>query len=469
MKKEIKEIKESVRVRYPPSPTGKMHIGNTRTFLTAFLTKEIAKKEGKNGVAVMRFEDTDRERSEKKFEDFILKTLDTLGITFEEGPFRQSERTDRYVEIINLLIENNLAYEGEESKDGSGEKVIRFKNPNKKVTFNDIIRGDIIIETTDFGDFPIARSKTNPLYLLTVVVDDIDMEITHIHRGEDHITTTPRNILLFEAIGKVLEKEIKIPKFAHLPLIIGDDKKKLGKRHGAVTWEEFENLGYLPDAVINHLALLGWHPKKGSEKEIFSKEELIEEFKLEDVSKSPARFDYKKLDDINRAWMLKLFENDKKNKTQFYKDKVLEFLSLEMKKNFEKDEKKADLIIDKIISEKINKFSEITEMEKNGDFEYLFEKPKVSDEQIIFKNCEISQSKDFLKQILNKIENFSEENWNAQNIKEILWDWSGEVGRGNVLHPMRMSLSGAQRSPDPFLLSEILGKNETLKRLKEKV
>ena len=228
--------KEKIIVRYPPSPTGKMHIGNTRCFITSYLVKEKAKLEGKDGIAIMRFEDTDRERSKKEFEGFILKTLDDLGLTFEQGPFRQSERTDRYVEVLDLLIKNNLAYEAEESKDGSGNKVIRFRNPNKKVTFTDLIRREITIDTTDFGDFPIARSKTNPLYLLTVVVDDIDMKVTHVIRGEDHITTTPRNILLFDAIAQVMNLDnFTIPSFAHVPLLVGNDNKKLGKRHGAVT------------------------------------------------------------------------------------------------------------------------------------------------------------------------------------------------------------------------------------------
>jgi glutamyl-tRNA synthetase len=237
---------EKIIVRYPPSPSGNLHIGNIRSLLFNYLYMKKAK-----GDAVMRFEDTDRERSKKEFEDTQLETLSDLGIEYNKGPFKQSDRTEFYSDAIEKLINNNNAFEGEESQDGSGDKVIRFKNPNKKVTFTDTIRGEVTIDTTDFGDFVIARSKTNPLYHLTVVVDDIDMGITDVIRGEDHITSTPRQILLIEALGGM------IPRYAHLPLIVGDDKKKLGKRHGATTWQEFKKQGYLSEGVVNYLALLG--------------------------------------------------------------------------------------------------------------------------------------------------------------------------------------------------------------------
>ena len=288
-------INKKIIVRYPPSPTGIAHIGNIRSFLFSHLVKERENQDGRIGEAVLRFEDTDKERSDKKFENYILETFEDLKITYDRGPFRQSERQEFYNDAIETLLKNEMAFTGEESKDGTGDKVIRFKNPNKKITFTDKIRGEITIDTTDFGDFVIARSKTNPLYHLTVVVDDINMGITDVIRGEDHITSTPRQILLIEALGGI------IPNYAHLPLIIGDDKKKLGKRHGATTWQEFKENGYLSEGVVNYLALLGWHPKNGNEQEIFSMEELIKNFRIKDVSKSPAKFDYKKLDDINKA------------------------------------------------------------------------------------------------------------------------------------------------------------------------
>ena len=438
---------EKVIVRYPPSPTGYLHIGNIRSLLFNYL---FAKNQG--GDVVMRFEDTDRERSSSEFEAFALETLSDLGLGFDRGPFRQSDRTEFYVDAIETLMRNDMAYEAEESKDGSGEKVIRFRNPNKEVTFTDVVRGEITIDSTDFGDFVIARSKTNPIYHLTVVVDDIDMGVSHVIRGEDHITSTPRQILLIEALGGI------VPKYAHMPLIVGDDKKKLGKRHGAVTWKEFKDLGYLPEAVVNYIALLGWNEGKGEEKEIYSKEELIDAFSLERINKSPATFSYTKLDDINKQWMLKMDD-------AAYKTKVLEFLSEEMRAKFESDAELAERVINLVIKERLQKFSELAEMEEQGNLAYFFDRPEVLDEMIVFKDGTPDESKAYLKQVIEKIKDVSEEDWNAENIKELLWVWTDEVGRGQVLHPMRVSLSGAQRSPDPFTLCEVLGKEESLCRL----
>lgn len=438
-----KIIGDKVIVRYPPSPTGNLHIGNIRSLLFNFL---YAKKQG--GEAVMRFEDTDRERSKSEFEDVALETLSDLGILFDRGPFRQSDRTEFYVEAIDTLIKNDMAYEGEESNDGSG-KVIRFRNPNKEITFDDGVRGEITIDTTDFGDFVIARSKTNPIYHLTVVVDDIDMGITNVLRGEDHITSTPRQILLFEALGA------KPPVYSHLPLIIGDDKKKLGKRHGAVTWDEFKKLGYLSEAIVNQLALLGWNP--GDEREIFSMDELIKEFSIERINKSPATFSYEKLDDLNKEWMDKMDFED-------YKSGLMKFVSEDLKSKFDSDSEKADKIISMVVRERISKFSEIKEMEENDDFSMFFDVPDFSKIKWTFKDDSEEDSRKNILSLVEKLEDISD--WTADSIKDSIWDWTAEVGRGNVLHPFRSVMSGKERSPDPFTISEIVGKEEALSRLK---
>ena len=442
LKKILKLLKPSKKiiVRYPPSPTGKLHVGNIRTLLFNYL---FAKR--MSGKIVMRFEDTDRDRSKKEHEDNILYILKELGMDFDEGPFRQSERTDRYVEAVEELIKNGYAFEAEESKDGSGDKVIRFKNPNKKVAYNDIVKGEITIDTTDFGDFVIARSKTNPLYHLTVVVDDIDMDITHVIRGEDDTTSTPRQILLIEALDG------SVPTYAHLPLLIGPDKKKLGKRHGATSYDEFKKLGYIPSAFINYLALLGWNPGEGSEQEFFTKEDLTSTFSLEKVNNSPAMFSYEKLDDLNRQHILKM---DRKE----YKNKVLEFLPDGMK------EKMTDKIINLVIRERISKFSEVTKMAEESEFDYYFETPNVDIEKITWKNDNKDISQKHLTKVVEILQN-AKDDWVAENIKSSIWDYASEEGRGSVLWPMRYVLSGKDKSPDPFILAEILGKEETIKRL----
>ncbi len=438
----MNENNEKVIVRFPPSPTGKMHVGNIRTFLFNYL---FAKKQ--NGEIVMRFEDTDRERSEKEHEESILYVLKKLGLDFSQGPFWQSKRTDNYMKAIETLISKDLAYEAEESEDGSGEKVIRFKNPNKEVTYNDIIRGEITIDTTDFGDFVIARSKTNPLYHLTVAVDDMDMDITHVIRGEDHITSTPRQILIIKGLGG------KIPIYAHIPFIIGDDKKKLGKRHGATSYEEFEKMGYLPEAIINYLALLGWNIGGGSEQEFFTMEDLIQSFSLERVNNSPAMFSYQKLNDLNKQHIAKMSDED-------FKEKVLEFLSEDFKN---KDSEMLGKILP-IIKERIEKFEDVSEMEREGELDLYFSQPEYETEKLNWKDeTDLQKTKAHLVKLaefLGEIEDFS-----AEKVKETVWDYAGEQGRGFVLWPMRYALSGRDKSPDPFVLCDTLGKEESLKRL----
>ena len=400
----------------------------------------------------MRFEDTDRERSSKEHEDVALETLEALGLDYDQGPFRQSERTERYVEAITKMIEDDTAYVAEESEGEKGANVIRFRNPNKEITFTDAVRGEITIDTTDFGDFVIARSKTNPIYHLTVVVDDIDMGITHVIRGEDHITSTPRQILLIEALGGT------VPSYAHLPLIIGSDKKKLSKRHGAVTYQEFEELGYIPAGVLNYLALLGWNP--GDEREFFTKEELIKEFSLERVNNSPAAFSYEKFDSINRHHILELGTDE-------YEAYVKKFL--------EKSDRGADLIahhnfseiVQQVIRERIHKFSDVTTMLEEGEFDWLLATPKPAAEDIIWKETPPETIAKHLKYVQETLENASK--WSPEDLKELLWPYADENGRGEVLWPMRFSLTGAKKSPDPFMVAYLLGKEVTLERLNQAI
>ena len=435
----------NVITRFPPSPTGLMHIGNIRSLLFNYL---YARKN--EGEIVMRFEDTDRERSKQEYADLMLKDLEILGLTYDHGPFYQSQKTDRYIDVIKQLMDDGYAYEGEESNDGSG-KVIRFKNPNTEVTFLDCVRGEITIDTTDFGDFVIARSIDNPLYHLTVVVDDVDGGITHVIRGEDHITSTPRQILLIQALNA------QVPVYAHLPLIVGNDKKKLGKRHGAVNLAQFIEQGYLPEAVINQLALLGWNP--GDEREIFTLEELVQEFTLARIQKGAATFSYEKLDDINKQHMARLSDDE-------YRLHVVSFFSEDTKEKFASDDQKLDRVIQSILRERISKFSEVAQMDADGEFNYLFATPAVDEQLMSFKEEGFEAGKKSVALVADKLETLSGEEWNPEQIKESIWDWSGEIGRGSVLHPMRTILTGMQRSPDPFTVAFVLGREETLTRLR---
>src|SRR6185312_1271519 len=260
---------------------GYLHIGSVRTALFNYLFAEHNK-----GHMVFRFEDTDLERSKKEFEDDIINGMQWLGLSLDE-PVRQSERTELYKKYLHELIENGHAYEAEESEANPGQKVVRFKNPNKKITFTDAVRGEVTFDTTELGDFVIARTHDLPLYHLAVVIDDHDMGVTHVIRGEDHTSNTQRQILLIEALG------FKRPAYAHIPLILASDRSKMSKRHGAVSINEYRAQGFIPEAILNYLALLGWNP--GGEKELFTLDELVAQFTLERVHKAGAVFDIEKL------------------------------------------------------------------------------------------------------------------------------------------------------------------------------
>ena len=420
-----------VITRFPPSPTGFLHVGRARTALFNFL---YARKNG--GKMVFRIEDTDRERSKKEYEDNIVECLKWLGISYDSGPFRQSERNEIYGVYIKKLLENGSAYVSKET-EGDRSEVIRFKNPNKKITFTDLIRGDITIDTTDLGDFVIARSLEEPLYHLTVVVDDHEMGITHVIRGDDGIANTPRQILIQEGIGATR------PLYAHIPLILATDRSKLSGRHGAIAVTDYREKGYLPEAFINFLALLGWNP--GTEQEIFSMDELIEVFTLEKVQKNGAVFNIEKLNWFNKQYIAKLSEED------FYKHSE-KFLP----KDFDTKVLKA---VFPLLREKISYFGQIPEI-LSTEFAFLnpisgYDKAKLAGKS--------DTPKDHLKKIIELISPLSD--FTKEKVKETVWSYAEEKGRGNVLWPFRYALSAQDRSPDPFIIAEILGREESLKRL----
>ncbi|MCX7857070.1 MAG: glutamate--tRNA ligase [Deltaproteobacteria bacterium] len=308
-----------VRTRFAPSPTGYLHIGGARTALFNYLFTR-----HENGRMILRIEDTDLERSKDEYTKDIIEGLKWLGIDWDEGPYFQKERMEEYRKFANMLLEKDLAYKCycptevleekrkkalKEGKKPSYDRtcrdknfnyperpfVIRFKTPlSGTVSFNDIIRGTITFDYEELDDLIILRSDNTPTYNFTVVVDDALMNITHVIRGDDHINNTPRQILIYQALG------YRIPEFAHVPMILGKDRTKLSKRHGAVSILEYRREGFLPEALINYIARLGWSYK---DQEIFSKQELIEKFELKDVGKSPSIFDVEKLLWVNSYYI----------------------------------------------------------------------------------------------------------------------------------------------------------------------
>jgi len=309
-----------VRTRFPPSPTGYLHIGSARTALFNYL---FARQHG--GEFVLRIEDTDRERSTDEAVQVIMDSMEWMGLDYDEGPFFQTQRFDRYREVVNQLLEAGKAYkcyctpdeltqmrelamEKKEKPRYNGywrdrtdtppegiEPVIRFKNPTTgAVVIDDAVKGPITVENSELDDLVIMRSDGTPTYNLCVVVDDMDMEITHVIRGDDHVNNTPRQINIFNALGATL------PVFAHLPMILGEDGKRMSKRHGAVSVMQYAEDGYLRDALMNHLVRLGW---SHGDQEVFSMDEMMKLFGLDHVNNSGAVFDVKKLDWLNQQYM----------------------------------------------------------------------------------------------------------------------------------------------------------------------
>lgn len=432
---------KKVVTRVAPSPTGNLHIGTARTALFNYL---YAKHHG--GEFVIRVEDTDKERSKKEYEDNILESLKWLGITHDQL-HRQSERTGVYKKYLNKLIENGSAYiSKEESKNEPGKEVevVRLKNPNEEVVFNDEIRGEIKFDTTDLGDFVIARSMDDPLYHLAVVVDDFEMDVTHVIRGEDHISNTPRQILIQRALG--IEEP---PVYAHMPLILAPDRSKLSKRKGAKPVTYYEEEGYLPDAFNNYLALLGWNP--GTNQEIFSMEELIKEFSLEKMHKGGAVFDIEKLNWMNGEYLRKLdFSEIRKMISELN-------ISDELKNIFNGDAALKDIL---------ERISTINNIGKEN-LSYYTDVPEYDLEKIIWKDSSKEETVSHLNEIISILEKLDD--FESEKVKDSIWDYATEQGRGSVLWPMRYTLSGRDKSPAPFLLAEILGKEETLSRIKNVV
>lgn len=279
-----------VRVRFAPSPTGALHIGGARTALYNWLFAR-----GRQGTFALRIEDTDRERSTAENIEQILDALRWLELDIDEGPYFQSERQSRHREAIASLVQQGSAY--------TDEGAVRLRVPDTGETrVTDVIRGEIGFEHGAIDDFVIARSDGTPLYNLAVAVDDADMRITHVIRGEDHLSNTPRQILVMRALG------VDPPVYAHLPLLLGPDGKKLSKRHGAASVQELRDAGYLPEAVRNYLALLGWAYDDSTT--FFSTQELVQLFALERVSKSPAVFDEQKLRWMNGRYLRALDRED---------------------------------------------------------------------------------------------------------------------------------------------------------------
>jgi len=438
---------KKIITRMAPSPTGHLHIGTARTTLFNYL---YAKRYG--GTFIMRIEDTDKERSTKESENEILEGLAWLGITWDAF-YRQSERTDIYKGYLESAIKKGSVYlSKEESKKNPGEmvEVVRLKNPNKSITFTDEIRGEITFDTTELGDFVIARSLTDPLYHFTVVVDDHEMEVTHVIRGEDHISNTPRQILIQEAIGA------ERPYYAHLPLILAPDRSKLSKRHGAVMLSDYEEKGFIPAAINNYLALLGWN--SGTDTEVYTLEQLASVFDLSGIQKGGAIFDVEKLKWFNKEH-LKSFD------VQTFFDYVSPRITSALGSL---PQYSTDRLIRLIptLKERICIAEEVRMEAEKGEYDFAFSAPIPDPSMIKWKNdATPRESLPRLQKLAEIVATMSEE-ISPEDVKSKIWNYAEEVGKGEVLWPLRVALTGKDRSPDPFTVIHIIGSAEAYKRIR---
>lgn len=472
-------------VRIAPSPTGKLHVGTART---AFFNYLFARKN--KGKFIIRLEDTDEKRSTLEFEKNIISNLKWLGLESDAKIERQMERLKIYQKYAAKLLKEKKAYlcfcsapeldeerqkqlkrkqpprysgkchnlslkEMDRLKKEGGKPTIRLKVPDDRGTikFKDLIRGEIKESAGLIGDFVIMKSDGVPLFFFAGVIDDYLQKITHVIRGEDHISNTFSQILIYEALG--LKKEI--PKFAHLPMILNSDRSKMSKRKGDVTTiEDFKNLGYLPEALINFMALLGWHPRRedqeGKEdKEVYSLEELIPLFKLKDVGKSAAIFDKNKLDYLNGYYLRKLNNSE-----------LMSLLSPgHLAEGWEESKILEKAII--LVKDRMKKLSDFPELA-----DYFFEEPIYDPSLLIFKKSDKIYTQRGLGAAIETLGKLKELDWEEQGkLEEILGRVVKEekLNNGDVFWPVRAALSGREASPSPVELLWAFGKNESLERL----
>lgn len=454
-----------VRVRFAPSPTGPLHIGSARSALFNWL---FAKSE--DGHFILRIEDTDRERSTPESEADILEGLSWLGITWDEL-YRQSDRIGIYREYLKKLVDDGKAYycfcskedleaerqsmaanglptkysgrcrnlskeEVERRLTAGANHVIRFRVPEKEIVFRDIVRGSVKFDTALMGDIIIAKNLDEPLYNFAVVIDDALMAITHVIRGEEHLSNTPKQILLAEAL------QMEVPQFAHIPLILNPDRTKMSKRMSDVALHDYRAKGYLPQAVLNFIAFLGWHPKE--DKDVMNVAELIKEFDLKRVQKAGAVFNVEKLDWLNSHYLSRLTP-----------DELTEAAAPFVPKSWHLTPS-----IMETVKNRIKKLSELPEL-----IRFYFELPAYDADLLKWKDISLEQVATNLESVETVLKKVDDKDYKRDFLEKHLAPLAPEGAKGEMFWPLRVALSAAKTSPGPFEIMEALGKEESLKRI----
>jgi glutamyl-tRNA synthetase len=466
------EIQGPVRVRFAPSPTGFLHVGGARTAIYNDLLRQSV-----GGAFVLRIEDTDKERSDEAMTRQIQSALAWVGTVWDEGPFLQSERLPRHHQRGEELLAGGKAYrcfctpeeldaQREEaqkrgvafryprtclklSKEEIAERLaagrpfaVRFQMPDDNIRFHDLVRGDMDFPPDALDDFILLRSDGNPTYHMSVVVDDIDMGITHVIRGEDHLSNTPKHIPLFQALGG------RVPTFAHLPLILGPDKKRLSKRYGATSVEEFRNEGILPQALYNFLALLGWNP--GDDREVMSREEMIAAFSVDRLNASAAVFDREKLWWMNSQYMSRL-------SLQELWPHLEPFVERAGLKDADRERLMATL---ELYRTRARTLKELAELAASLFREELTYDPAASAK--FLKDPDLPERLEALRGRFTQLARFDKETLETE-LRSLADERT--IKPAVLIHPTRMALSAAAAGPPLFDLIEVVGREATDRHL----
>jgi glutamyl-tRNA synthetase len=456
----------TVRTRFAPSPTGYLHIGGVRTALFSWL---YARHHG--GEFILRVEDTDRERSTDEAVQVILEGMKWLGLEHDEGPFYQTERFDRYHAVIQQLLDEDKAYHCYCSREeldemraaamAKSEKpkysgkcrhrsgqtpadinpVVRFKNPTDGVVVvDDLIQGEVVFQNQELDDLIIARSDGSPTYNLTVVVDDMDMSITHVMRGDDHLNNTPRQINMFEALGA------ELPKFGHIPMILGPDGKKLSKRHGTVSVLQYREEGYLPDALLNYLVRLGW---SHGDQEIFSIDEMIQLFDIKDVNKAASAINPDKLLWLNQHYI----KTGDSSRLATLASDYLEKADLSLEEGPEVEQ-----LFD-VQKERVKTMIELAEQSR-----YFYEDFSEFDEKAAKKNLRpvVLEPLTKLRELLAELSEWSKESLH-ETLEKVATEFDMKLGK--IAQPLRVAITGGAVSPSIDDTLNLIGKKRCLERL----
>ena len=478
------ESNQSVRVRIAPSPTGNLHVGTARA---ALFNELFALHE--HGTFIIRIEDTDIARSEHAYEDNILEGLTWLGLVWQEGPvvhsqeeigehgpYRQSKRIDSHINALETLLAEKKAYycfcppqtpenprdttcacakEMRAPKEGEACAIRLLVTP-QEITFTDVVRGEVKVHTDSFGgDFAIGKcsqdGKLTPLFHLAVVVDDADMNITHVIRGDDHISNTPKHILIQRALGHAQ------PTYAHLPLLLDNKRRKLSKRNGETSLMAYRDMGILPEAMLNYLALLGWNA--GDDREFYTHAELAQSFSIERVQKGGAVFDIEKLKAVNSHYIRNLSPED-------FLARTAGFLGEHNTTSHVYDFSNTEYWTKALTTEqtRISTLSELPEL-----LSYFLPdwNPEYLAKDLVWKKSTPDATKDILGQLIEFLSALSLEDFNAPTFEATLMAWIDDkgLGRGDVLWPMRYALSGRSASPSPFEIAQVKGKEKVIQEL----